>query len=467
MKLSVVVLAGGLGTRIKSETPKLLHKILNKTIIERTLDTARALNPKEIVVVINPQLNAIQDALANYDGLSFAIQQRPLGTANALHSSLPSLSHNSDWLLIINGDTPLVSHQTLSGFIEMAVESMSKVSILTFNARNPGDYGRIIRNGKQEVVSIVEKPDLTNESKHITEVNSGIYLLSRDVAPLVNEIPMNPKKGEYYLTDIVSVAVRKGMKVSAFCIGDEDELLGINTRQDLNRAISLLNTKKINALMSEGVTFIDISGVVIDSDVQIGMDTIVYPNVIIEGESVIGRGCIIYQGSYINHSVLEEGVRIKPYSVIQQSRINKYAEIGPFAHIRPQSIIGESVRIGNFVEVKKSHIGKGVKASHLSYIGDADVGQGTNIGAGTITCNYDGVNKHKTIIEDGVFIGSDTQLIAPVRIGKGAYVGAGSTITKDVPEGALAISRTSQRNISDWAKKRHTKSIKGDHSDKA
>lgn len=465
MNLSVIVLAGGLGTRMKSETPKLLHKIQNKTIIERTLETVKSLNPKEIIVVLNPQLDGIKQALSKYDALRFAIQQKPLGTADALKSALPLINDDSKWLLILNGDTPLIMSQTLTEFITKAMMVLSRISILTFNTDNPSEYGRIIRTG-EDVTAIIEKPDLTDEHRHITEVNSGVYLMSKDISGLIDDIPKNSKKGEYYLTDIVSCAVKNGLKVSAFCLGNEDELIGINSRHDLSRAISVLNGRKINDLMSEGVTFIDPKSVYIDTDVQIGMDTIIYPNVIIEGASVIGKGCMIYQGSYVNESIIEEGVNIKGFSVIQQSHIRKGADIGPFAHIRPQSTIGENARIGNFVEVKKSNIGKGVKASHLSYIGDAEVGQDTNIGAGTITCNYDGVNKHKTIIQDGVFIGSDTQLIAPVKVGRGAYIGAGSTITKDVPEGALAISRGFQRNILEWAKKRSIKNNKGEKGDK-
>ncbi|MCX8028172.1 MAG: bifunctional UDP-N-acetylglucosamine diphosphorylase/glucosamine-1-phosphate N-acetyltransferase GlmU [Thermodesulfovibrionales bacterium] len=465
MSISVVVLAGGLGTRMRSQTPKLLHKILNKTIIERTLQTALSLNPREIIVVINPKLDAIRKALEGNDSLKFAIQKQPLGTADAFKSALPSVDNSSEWILVINGDTPLIKAQTLLEFISKAKGSSSALSILTFKTETPSDYGRIVRSG-DDVIGIVEKTDITDEHSHIKEVNSGVYLLHKNTVYLIDKIPMNEKKGEYYLTDIVTVAVKSGVKVSGICIADEDELLGINSRRDLSRAISVLRKRKIEDLMDEGVTFIDPQTVYIDTDVEIGVDTTIYPNVIIENASIIGKHCMIYQGSYINQCIIEDDVVIKGFSVINQSHVKKGATIGPFAHIRPQSSIGEDSRIGNFVEVKKSNIGKGVKASHLSYIGDADIGQGTNIGAGTITCNYDGVKKHKTIIEEGVFIGSDSQLIAPVRIGKGAYVGAGSTITKDVPSNALAISRAMQRNIPEWAKRRADKQNKGENIDK-
>jgi bifunctional UDP-N-acetylglucosamine pyrophosphorylase/glucosamine-1-phosphate N-acetyltransferase len=296
--------------------------------------------------------------------------------------------------------------------------------------------------------------------KKIKEVNSGIYAIEPEGLCLLKEIKLNESKGEYYLTDIVSIARDKGIKVDAFCIGSEDECIGINTREELDRARQLMKDRIIKRWLYRGVTFVDTNSVFISSNIHIGRGTIVYPNVHLEGNTKIGKRCTIYPNVRILDSIIGNGAVIKDSTLIEGSVVKRKASVGPFAHIRPGSEIGAGARIGNFVEVKKSVIGSGTKASHLTYLGDAKIGKDVNIGAGTITCNYDGYKKNITTIEDNVFIGSDSQLIAPVKIGKGAYVGAGSTITNDVPSKALALSRIKQKHFESWALKKKLK-VKG------
>lgn len=447
--MDVVILAAGLGTRMKSKLPKVLHRIFDKPIIDYVIDSAKELDPSSVFVVVNPSLNEVIEHLKNKN-VKTVFQDEPKGTAHALGVALPHLE--SEKVLVLNGDTPLIKSDTLLNFVKVFDENSIDMAVLSFYPKREHSYGRIIRNSKGEVEKIVEITDYSELQSD--EANSGVYLIKREVLELIKEIRENPRKGEFYLTDIVEIARAKGYKVDAYCMAEEDELIGINTREELSLAMKYLRDRVVKELMSKGVTFYDPDSVWISPSVKIGQDTVIYPNVLLEGDTKIGHSCVIYQGVRIRNSIIEDRVQIKDCTVIEGSNIKSGSTIGPFAHIRPESVIGKECRIGNFVEVKKSVIGDSTKAAHLSYIGDAEVGNNVNIGAGTITCNYDGKKKHKTIIEDEVFIGSDTQLVAPVRVGKGAYIGAGSTITKDVPEDALAISRTPQRNIEGWAKKK-------------
>ncbi len=458
MGLYTVILAAGLGTRMKSSTTKVLHPINGKPIIRHVVEAAKALTPEQIVVVVSPESNGIQEALRD-EKVTFAVQKEPKGTADALKAArrkLGGLKKGGGTVLILSGDTPLINPLTLQHLLKVHKHKRESLSILSFVAQGNHAYGRIVREG-QNVTSIVEDRDADSVQKKISEVNSGIYAIESSILTLLREIKLNLRKGEYYLTDIVGIAARKGYCVGSHMLGDETELTGINTRRELCMAGLYLRDKIVSKWLDRGVSFVNPKSVIIDPDVSIGVDTIIYPNVIIEGKSVIGSNCNIYPNTRIIDSTIGDNVIIKDSSVIESSNIKDRAMIGPFAHLRPGSIIGISAKIGNFVEIKKSVIGDGTKASHLSYLGDAEIGENVNIGAGTITCNYDGVTKYKTVIEEEAFIGSDTQLVAPVKVGKGAYVGAGSTITKDVPPRALAISRTSQKNIGDWAAIRPTK----------
>ncbi len=449
MSVYAVILAAGLGTRMKSAKPKVLHTISGKPIISHVIEAAKSVKPEKIVAVISPGSNGIQDKLKGAK-VSFAVQAEPKGTANALLSAARKLAGKKGTVLVLCGDTPLVNPSTLQKLLAAHRRKSEAISILSFTAEGDHSYGRIVKEGAR-VVSIIEDRDAGPEQKKITEVNSGIYAMESSVLKLLKEIEMNEGKGEYYLTDIVKIAVGKGLRVGSHILGDETELTGINTRKDLCMAGLYLRDRIVSGWLEKGVSFIDTRSVFIDPDAKIGADTTIYPNVVIEGGSSIGDGCVIYPNTRISDSEVGNGVTIKDSTVVESSIIKDGASVGPFAHLRPGSVIGPSAKIGNFVEIKKSVIGEGAKASHLSYLGDAEIGDKVNIGAGTITCNYDGVNKHKTVIGEGSFIGSDTQLVAPVKVGKGAYVGAGSTITRDVPPLALAVSRTPQRNLEGWA----------------
>jgi bifunctional UDP-N-acetylglucosamine pyrophosphorylase / glucosamine-1-phosphate N-acetyltransferase len=455
MALAAVILAAGLGTRMRSATPKVLHKLFGKPVVRYVIDTALSLQPDRIVVVVGPSGASVQEALKG-TGVSFAVQKFPDGTAGALKAALRRLGNFSGRLLVLSGDAPLVDTSTLKHLLSVHNRRKEDISILSFVASGNHSYGRIVRD-KTKVTAIVEDRDADSAQKKITEVNSGVYVIASKALKLLKDVKINPRKKEYYLTDLVGIAAYKGLHVGSHMLGSETELTGINTRYELCMAGLYLRDRIVAKWLENGVSFIDAKSVFIDPGAHIGMDTIVYPNVIIEGSTNIGSGCVIYANSRIIDCNIGDNVTIKDSTLIESSTVNDHAAIGPFAHIRPASIIGASARIGNFVEIKKSVIGANSKASHLSYIGDADVGKNVNIGAGTITCNYDGQNKHKTIIEEGSFIGSDTQLVAPVKVGKGAYVGSGATVTMDVPPMALALSRTPQVNIEGWVLKRAQK----------
>lgn len=453
--LATVILAAGAGKRMQSSTPKILHRLFDKPLIQYVIESVKKIGSKNNIIVLSPQTSIVSNLFKDYP-FRFVIQEKPLGTADALKMAKKELIDFEGTLLVLNGDTPLIETETLKRFLRLHLKNKEDVSFISFIAQDNHSYGRVIRNSDR-VIGVVEDRDATKEQKSINEVNSGIYAIRSEMLKLLDEIKINRKKKEYYLTDIIGLAVYKGFKVNAHILSNETELTGINTRRDLHKAGLFLRDKIINRWMSKGVSFLDKNSTYIHPDVRIGQDTIIYPNVFIEGKSVIGKGCIIYPNTRIVNSKIGDRAIIKDSTVIESSVVKEDAKIGPFAHIRPESVIGRDVKIGNFVEIKKSVIGKGTKAAHLSYLGDSEIGENVNIGAGTITCNYDGKRKHKTIIEDGVFIGSDCQLVAPVRICKEAYVGAGSTITKDVPPLSLAVSRSAQKNIEGWVAKKRRK----------
>jgi bifunctional UDP-N-acetylglucosamine pyrophosphorylase/glucosamine-1-phosphate N-acetyltransferase len=333
-------------------------------------------------------------------------------------------------------------------------KNKNSLSFLTFRSETARGYGRVIRDEHGRIKCIIEEKHLgEGERGKYKEFNGGVYVIARDSLSALRDIEINKESGEYYLTDIVSILSSAGKKIEAYeC--PEEEIHGVNNRQELFRVSDIMRKRIIERMMSQGITFLDPGTSIIHPSVKIGRDTVIYPNTYIEGDTVIGKNCVIYPGVRIINSKIGNGVIIKDNSLIEDSVIKDSASIGPFAHLRPGSIIGRKAKIGNFVEVKKSRIGDGTKASHLTYLGDAEIGKNVNIGAGTITCNYDGKHKHRTIIKSGVFVGSDAQLIAPVKIGKGAFIAAGATITKDVPSGALAISRVKQQNILGWVKRK-------------
>jgi len=384
----------------------------------------------------------------------FAVQDPPRGTGHAVLQAAPLL-RDGGRILILSGDVPLTRTETLQQLIETHEREQNALTILTMRPDDPAKYGRIVRNADGSVRRIVEAKDATDDELTIDEVNAGIYVFDVDgLADGLQSLTPENAQGEYYLTDMVGVLLGRGKRIGTAIVDDPIETLGVDSRAQLAVAEAEIQRRVLDKLMREGVTFRNPSTVVIDSTVAIGADTVVYPFVTLEGTTNIGRDCVIEPNVHLINVTVGNDVHVKTGTVAEDAVIEDEAAVGPYAHLRPGTRLGKHVKVGNFVETKKAVFGEGAKASHLSYIGDAEVGADVNIGAGTITCNYDGVNKHKTVIEDGVFIGSDTQLVAPVRVGKGAYVGAGSTITKDVPPDALALSRVPQKTVEGWAVKR-------------
>jgi bifunctional UDP-N-acetylglucosamine pyrophosphorylase/glucosamine-1-phosphate N-acetyltransferase len=448
--LHLVVLAAGKGTRMKSRLPKVLHAAGGLSLIEHVLRTADTLSPTSIVIVVGHQADAVEAALAGRPNLQFARQEPQLGTGHALLQAEPALTGANGTVVLLSGDAPLLTPATLQALVNRHVETGAAATVLTATVDEPSGYGRIERRDGR-ISGIVEHKDASAEQRQIREINSGIYAF--DLQPLfaaLQQIGSANAQGEYYLPDLVTIYRDRGLKVETLTLEDPREILGVNSRGELAQIGQLLKMSRNAALMASGVTIVDPATAYIGPDVAIAADTIIHPNVYLEGRTTIGSGCEIQCGVRIVNSTLEDNVFVNSYCVITDSHIARGAKLGPFAHIRPDSHVGEDAHVGNFVELKKTALGRGSKANHLAYLGDAVIGEGVNVGAGTITCNYDGKKKHQTTIEDGAFIGSDSQLVAPVTIGKGAYVAAGSSITENVPAGSLAISRGKQINKEGW-----------------
>jgi bifunctional UDP-N-acetylglucosamine pyrophosphorylase/glucosamine-1-phosphate N-acetyltransferase len=386
--------------------------------------------------------------------VNFILQKEQLGTGHAVLQALPLLQSFNGTILILCGDVPLVKMDTLRLFNDSHRKNQSALSVLTTVVDKPFGYGRVLRNSEGWLEKIVEEKDASEKQRKIQEINTGIYCVRAGfLREGLKEIGKENAQREYYLTDLVEIARRKGLRCSAHIAVDSMEVMGINTRVDLAIANEKLRQEKLSELMISGVTIIDPRATYVDRTVEVGRDTVLHPNCHLQGRTKIGEQCLIEPNSKILDSILGNHVTIRTNSVITESKIEDDVSIGPFAHLRPLSEIQAKAKIGNFVEVKKSIIGRGSKANHLTYIGDSLVGEDVNIGAGTITCNYDGFEKHQTVIGNRVFVGSNVELVAPVKVGNGSSIGAGTTITKDVPEGALAISRVKQRNLKDWSKK--------------
>ncbi|MDP9191729.1 MAG: bifunctional UDP-N-acetylglucosamine diphosphorylase/glucosamine-1-phosphate N-acetyltransferase GlmU [Acidobacteriota bacterium] len=453
--LEVIILAAGLGTRMNSATIKILHRAAGRPIIDYVLDLAAGLSPHPPVMVVGHQRDKVLEAVGSR--ARFAVQEQQLGTGHAVLQAAPEIETSeiaNKRVLILSGDVPLTRPETLLALLTEHERAGNALTLLTMKLSDPAMYGRILRDADGTVARIVEAKDASDEEKRIDEVNAGIYVFegAHLFDNLRNLSPDNAQK-EYYLTDLLKTIRDGGHRVGAVIAADPVEALGVNSRADLAEVENEIQRRVVTKLMSEGVTFRNPSTVVIDSTVTIGPDTVVYPFVTLEGTTRIGKDCVIEPGVHLVNVTVGNDVHIKTGTVAEDAVIEDQASVGPYAHLRPGTQLGRRAKIGNFVETKKAVFGEGAKASHLSYIGDAEIGANVNIGAGTITCNYDGKQKHMTVIEEGAFIGSDSQLVAPVRIGRGAYVGAGSTITKDVPADALALSRTPQRVIEGWAKK--------------
>jgi bifunctional UDP-N-acetylglucosamine pyrophosphorylase/glucosamine-1-phosphate N-acetyltransferase len=449
-RLEVVILAAGQGKRMKSKRIKVLHHAAGRGLVDYVLDMSLALSGHAPVMVVGHDREAV---VAHCEGRArFAIQEQQLGTGHAVLQAVELLGdlRGAD-VLVLSGDVPLTRPETLRALLDEHLSRGHGVSMMTMVLDDAGSYGRIARGPEGNVERIVEAKDASSVELRIREVNAGIYVFrGENLASDLAALSSSNAQGEYYLTDVIAAARRRKESVGAL-IAEPIEALGVNSRADLAHVEHELVRRSIARLMSEGVTFRNPDSVTIDSHVRIGQDSVVYPFAVLEGETVIGTDCVIGPGAHLKNCRIGNGVEIRTGTVAEDSIVADGAAVGPYAHLRGGTVLGEKVKVGNFVETKKAVFGKGAKASHLSYVGDAEIGADCNIGAGTITCNYDGVRKHKTVLEDGVFIGSDTQLVAPVRVGKGAYVGAGSTITKDVPADALALTRTPQRTIEGWA----------------
>ena len=452
--IHVVVLAAGQGTRMKSQWPKVLHEIAGHPLIEHVVRAARPLAPATTSIVVGHKAELVQEYLERHPGLRFAIQEPQLGTAHALQQVEPLLTGRTGTLILLSGDVPLLRTDTLQALVQRHCGAKAAATVVTAVVDRPFGYGRIVRS-KDVIVRIVEERDASPEQRHIKEINSGIYAF--DLAPLfeaLRGISTKNAQGEYYLTDLIALYRRRKLVVDTLVIEDPREIRGINSRTELAEVSRLVTQKKNEELMAAGVTLIDPATTYIDIDAEVMPDTVIHPGVIIEGRTRIGAGCEIQGYVRISDSEIGDRVTINNFCVISGSKVADSAIVGPFAHLRPGNLVGDGVKIGNFVELKNTTLGPKTKASHLSYLGDATVGANVNIGAGTITCNYDGRAKHPTVIEDGAFIGSDSQLIAPVRVGQGAYVAAGSSITEDVPSGSLGIARGRQSNVAGWAEKK-------------
>ncbi len=436
---------------MRSSIPKVLHALGGRTLMDRVLDVAEALEPAAVTVVVGHMADRV-GSLVRARGHQVALQAHQLGTAHALQQAEGVLGGAAGTLVLLSGDVPLLERHTLGVLLQHHGASGAAATILTAELEVPAAYGRILRTPAGSIERIVEARDASPAQLEVREINAGIYAF--EVPRLwdgLRAIADGNSQGEFYLTDLVDVFHRQGLKVETVRADDARSVLGINTREELAEAAAVLRGRKNEALMASGVTVLDPATTFVDSDVEIGQDTVIHPGVTIERGCRIGRHCEIRSHVRLTNAILGDGVTINDCCVVIDSTIADGATVGPFAHLRPGTVVGKSGKVGNFVELKKTTLGEGSKVNHLSYLGDATLGQQVNVGAGTITCNYDGASKHATVIGDGAFIGSGTELVAPVDVGAGAYVGAGSTITEDVPPAALGVARARQRNVEGWA----------------
>ena len=446
-----VILAAGQGTRMKSSLYKVLHSVCGKPMVQHVVDQVSKVGVDETVVVVGHGAEKVKEQLG--DGISYVLQEEQLGTGHAVIQAEALLKDKDGVTIVLCGDTPLITAKTMEALLSYHEEQGAKATVLTAEASDPTGYGRIVRDESGAVRRIVEHKDATNEERAITEINTGTYCFDNALLFSALKLVGNSNvQGEYYLPDVIEILQKNKELIAAFQTNSFDETLGVNDRVALASAENIMKNRINEEHMRNGVTIIDPQNTYIGSDVTIGMDTVIEPGSILKGETTIGIECQIGPHTEIDDSAIGDGTVIKQ-SVVTKSEIGHRVKIGPFSHIRPLSQLNDEVKIGNFVEVKKSTFGKGSKASHLSYIGDAEVGDDVNLGCGSITVNYDGVKKHLTKVEDGAFIGCNSNLIAPVTIGKNAYVAAGSTITKDVPGDALAIARQRQTVKNDYVNK--------------
>ena len=447
MSLSIIILAAGQGSRMYSELPKVLHQLAGKSLLEHVHHTASMLETRGIHIIYGYGGDQLIEEHSHLD-VEWVEQKEQLGTGHAVKQALPNIP-DKDLVLVLYGDVPLITSETLADLVNAAEET--SFSLLTTFVEDPRGYGRILRNENDEVSRIVEDKDATDDEKRISEINTGMMVINgKALKQWVEKLEDNNAQSEFYLTDVIEMAVSDGIKINAVQPYSEVEIRGVNDRAQLAELERYYQLIQAHQLMRRGITIMDPGRFDLRGDLEIDSDCFIDINVILEGRLKIGSGVRIGANCIIKDTVIDDGVEILPNSVIENAVIGKVCRIGPFARIRPETVLNENVHVGNFVEIKKSVLGNGSRANHLSYIGDSEVGTDTNIGAGVITCNYDGANKHKTIIGDNVFIGSDVQLVAPVSVSSGATIAAGTTVTKDVAENELALSRTPQKSMSDW-----------------
>lgn len=460
---AAMILAAGQGTRMKSALPKVLHRVAGRPMLWYAATLARKVATQTVAIVVGHGSGQVQTYLeqekANFEPYEVVIQEKQLGTGHAVQQAYPvcirDVSRRADQILILNGDTPLLTQDTLTALVDCHESEEAGLTLLTTILPEPGGYGRVVRGSSREVYRVVEDRDASAEERNISEINVGTYVVDATfLGKALGQLRPQNVQGEYYITDIIEMAVQQGLKVVAWITNDHLETTGINTREHLAVAEKEMRRRICQRLMLSGVTMLDPERVMVDEGVEVGRDTSLYPGVMLEGRTVIGTNCVIHGNSRLNNSWVGNNVLIQDSCVLLEATVEEGAAIGPFAHLRPGSLIHRKGKVGNFVELKQTEVGEESKVNHLSYLGDTVIGRNVNIGAGTITCNYDGFRKARTQIEDNVFIGSDVQLIAPVTIGEGALIAAGTTVTKNVPPNALGISRVAQINKEGTAAKR-------------
>lgn len=446
-----LILAAGQGKRIKSDIPKVLHKVCGKEMVNHVIDNMRKACIQDVNVIVGKGAELVKEGTKSRC-VSYSLQEEQLGTGHAVKCAKSFLEGKDGVVAIFAGDAPLTKVETIERLMNEHIEKNNSATLLSAFVDDPTGYGRIIRNG-DEVVKIVEHKDCNEEELKVNEMNAAMYCFDiKELLSSLDKLSNNNSQGEYYLTDVIGILKEAGKRVGAV-VADYEDTIGVNSRVQLAEAEEILRSRINNMHLENGVTLIDPKTTYIGTDVEIGKDTIIYPNNIIEGKTVIKENCTILQNCRIKDSIIESGVEVQA-SVVLESKIGENTTVGPFAYIRPETSIGNNARIGDFVEIKKSTIGNGTKVSHLTYIGDAEVGSGCNFGCGTVVVNYDGKEKNKTVIGDNSFIGCNTNLVSPVRVGDNTYIAAGSTITSEVKEGDLAIARAKQRNIEGWVKKK-------------
>ncbi|MEX1028994.1 MAG: bifunctional UDP-N-acetylglucosamine diphosphorylase/glucosamine-1-phosphate N-acetyltransferase GlmU [Paenibacillaceae bacterium] len=449
MHIHAIVLAAGQGTRMKSKLHKVLHKVCGKPMVKHIVDMLHKVQVNRMVVVVGHEASMLRNALA--DQVEYVIQEQQLGTGHAALQTAPILENLEGVTLILYGDTPLLTEETIHNLIQIHTERQAAGTLLTAQMEHPAGYGRIVRDEQGAVSRIVEEKDCTEEERMITEVNTGTYCFNnRQLFEALHQVTNNNAQGEYYVTDVIDILHRASQHIEGYCMSDPAEATGVNDRVALAEVEAILRKRINKQHMLNGVSFIHPDAVYIDADVIIGADTIIYPDCYLRGSTAIGSDCVIGPQTEINDSILHDGVQVKQ-SVLDHAEVGMGSSIGPFAYLRPGAKLAANVKIGDFVEVKNSTIGEGSKIPHLSYVGDAHIGKNVNMGCGSITANYDGAQKHLTQIDDNAFIGSNSNLIAPIHIGKGAYVVAGSTITQNVADDELAIGRARQMNKPGYA----------------